>query len=184
MWTRQKHCEVGVLLTLQKHRKNQSDPRVTQKWLGQTDPKVTLDPIFELFLSHLGSLGGGTPQVTFESLLGHFNSFCVSVELAWRPFHNQNTDAPLLSEMLQTRYTPVNEIGPDRFLKSPRSGQPPERDQNEIGTRYEFAESGPIEGQDGVVVQDAPGFSLLACQVSWNTSKNEIHVWKTRLAWI
>ena len=28
----------------------------------------------------LASLWGGTPGVTFESLLGHFNSFCVSVE--------------------------------------------------------------------------------------------------------
>ena len=39
-------------------------------------------------MSHLGSLGGGTPGVTFESLLGHFNSFGVSVELGARPLHN------------------------------------------------------------------------------------------------
>ena len=39
-------------------------------------------------MSHLGSLWGGTPKVTFESLLGHFNSFCASVELGGRPLHN------------------------------------------------------------------------------------------------
>ena len=35
------NIEMGVLLTLQKRRKNYSDPKVTQKWLRQTDPKVT-----------------------------------------------------------------------------------------------------------------------------------------------
>ena len=49
------------------------------------------------------------------------------------------------------RYTPVKR---DRFLKSPRNGQHPERDQNEIGTRYEFVSFEPIEGQ-----------------MSWNTLK-------------
>ena len=39
------------------------------------------NPIFESLLSHLGSLWGGT----FEFLLGHFNSFCVSIELGARP---------------------------------------------------------------------------------------------------
>ena len=34
---------------------------------------------------HFG--GGGTPKVTFEPLLGHFNSFCASVELGGRPLH-------------------------------------------------------------------------------------------------
>ena len=38
-------------------------------------------------MSHLGSLGDGTPEVTFESLLGHFNSFCAPVELGGRPLH-------------------------------------------------------------------------------------------------
>ena len=39
-------------------------------------------------MSHLGSLGGGTPKVTLKPLLGHFNSFCVSVELGGHPLHN------------------------------------------------------------------------------------------------
>ena len=39
-------------------------------------------------MGHLVSLWAGTPGVTFESLLGHFNSFCVSVGLGGRPLHN------------------------------------------------------------------------------------------------
>ena len=35
-----------------------------------------------------GSLWGRSARVTFESLLGHFNSFCASVELGGRPLHN------------------------------------------------------------------------------------------------
>ena len=52
---------------------------------------MTPDPISESFLesllSHLGSLWGGALGVTFESLLGHFNPFWVSVELGerWLP---------------------------------------------------------------------------------------------------
>ena len=34
------------------------------------------------------SLWAGTLGVTFESLLGHFNPFCVPVELGGRPLHN------------------------------------------------------------------------------------------------
>ena len=47
----------------------------------------------------------------------------------------KNRDASLLSETLQ------NEIHAckTREDKNPRHGQHPERDQNEIGTRYEFA---------------------------------------------
>ena len=48
--------------------------------------------MFESLLSHLGSLRGGTPKVTFESLLGHFNSFCASVELGGRPLHNPTSE--------------------------------------------------------------------------------------------
>ena len=33
--------DVGVLRTSQKHRKNQSDPKVTQKWLPGSHPRVT-----------------------------------------------------------------------------------------------------------------------------------------------
>ena len=55
----------------------------------------------------------------------------------WHFYANKakNKDAPLSSERQQTRYMPVK---PDR-TKNPRHGQHPERDQNEIGTRYEFA---------------------------------------------
>ena len=45
---------------------------------------MTPDPIFESLLSHLGSLWGGALGVTFESLLGHFNPFWVSVDLGAR----------------------------------------------------------------------------------------------------
>ena len=44
-------------------------------------------------MSHLGSLWAGSLGVTFESLLGHFNSFCVSVDLGARPLHNSCTGA-------------------------------------------------------------------------------------------
>ena len=37
-----KSCEVGVAPnSTEKHKKNRSDPKVTLKWLRQTDPKVT-----------------------------------------------------------------------------------------------------------------------------------------------
>ena len=60
---------MGVLLTLQEHRKN-----------------------FESLLGHLVSLWAATPGVTFESLVGHFNSFCVPVELGGRPLHKPRHD--------------------------------------------------------------------------------------------
>ena len=77
---------------------NSERTKVTQKWLKsdsgrltakwpKIDSKVTPNPIFEWLLSHLNSLWGGTLGVIFESLLGHFNSFCVSVELGARPLH-------------------------------------------------------------------------------------------------
>ena len=46
-------------------------------------------------------------------------------------------------------------------IKNPRHGQHPERDQNEIGTRYEFAYFEAIKGQDRVACQYRLGFSLL-----------------------
>ena len=73
-----------------------SDSKVTSgvpaqsdtKW-PKSDSKVTQK---ESLLSHFwvtfGSLWGRSARVTFESLLGHFNSFCVSVELGGRPLHN------------------------------------------------------------------------------------------------
>ena len=71
---------------------------MTQKWLGQTDPKGTQKrlksdfwAIFESLLSHLGSLWRGALGVTFESILGHFNPFWVSVELGARWLPNIRT---------------------------------------------------------------------------------------------
>ena len=65
--------------------------KVTQKWLksglGRPTPKW---PKIGSKVT-LASLWGGPPRVTFESLLGHFNSFCVSVELGARPPHNTNS---------------------------------------------------------------------------------------------
>ena len=54
----------------------QSDPKVTQKWL-RTHFWVTFE-----------SLGVTLGWGTFESLLGHFNSFCVSLELGGRLLPN------------------------------------------------------------------------------------------------
>ena len=54
--------------------------------------------------------------------------------------------------------------------------------QNEIGTRCKFAYFEAIKGQDRVACQYARGFSLLPGVLKH--LKNEIHAWKTRLAWI
>ena len=65
----------------------QTDPKVTQKWLKRVFFESFLSLLwvfFESFLSHLGSLWGGALGVTFESLLGHFNPFWVSVKFAVR----------------------------------------------------------------------------------------------------
>ena len=58
---------------------SQSDP----KWL-KSDSKMTQNWVRSHFWVTLGSLWGRSGRVTFESLLGHFNSFCVSVELGGR----------------------------------------------------------------------------------------------------
>ena len=62
----------------------------------------------------------------------------------------------------KTRYAPVKG---DR-IKNPRHGQHPERDQNEIGTRYEFAFFEGMKGQDRVAFQYTLGFSLVEHQAS------------------
>ena len=41
--------------------------------------------MFDSLLSRLGSLWGGSLGVTFESLLGHSTSFCISVKLGLCP---------------------------------------------------------------------------------------------------
>ena len=50
------------------------------------------------------------------------------------------------TKRFKTRYTPEKR---DRFLKSPRSGQHPGRDQNEIGTRYKFDNLRPLRDKTG-----------------------------------
>ena len=78
-------------------------PKVTQKWLPGSHPrvkpsdsKVTQKWLKNGVQSHFwvtfGSLWGPSAGVTFESLLGHFNSFCVSVELEARPLHNSRCE--------------------------------------------------------------------------------------------
>ena len=69
-----------------------SDSKVTQADRPQSDLKVTQKWLRTLFLSHfwvtfesLGVTLRWDLGVTFESLLGHFNSFCGSVELGARP---------------------------------------------------------------------------------------------------
>ena len=66
----------------------------------------------------------------------------------------KNRSAPLCLKHYKTRYMPVKR---DR-IKIPRNAQHPERDQNEIGTRYEFAYFEAIKGQGRVALQYALGF--------------------------
>ena len=60
-------------------RVNWDDPKVTQKWLKSV--------VRSHFWVTFGSLWGRSARVTFESLLGHFNPFWVSVDLGarWLP---------------------------------------------------------------------------------------------------
>ena len=62
-----------------------SDSKVTQKWLKNR--------VRSHFWVNFRSLWGRSARVTFESLLGHFNSFCVSVDLGarWLHKHRENT---------------------------------------------------------------------------------------------
>ena len=69
-------------------------------------------------MSHLGSLWGGVPGVTFESLLGHFHSFWVSVKLGARRFPNQRItmlDVVLFSPALSC--LPNGWVGPEEVDK-------------------------------------------------------------------
>ena len=54
-------------------------PQVTQKWLKHG--------VQICFRAYLRSLWGRSTRASFESLLGHFDSFCVSVELGACPLH-------------------------------------------------------------------------------------------------
>ena len=66
-------------------------PKETQNWL-KSDSAPHVWVIFEPLLSHLGSVWGGAPGATFESLLCHFNSSWVSVELGARRFPKVNEE--------------------------------------------------------------------------------------------
>ena len=79
---------MGVLLTLQKHRKNESDPsdsKVTPAGRPQSDLKIdSKAPILSHFWAAFESRGltlGWDFGSHFWVTLGHFNSFCVSIEL-------------------------------------------------------------------------------------------------------
>ena len=74
----------------------------------------------------------------------------------------------------KTRYTSAKRD----TIKNPQHGQDPEREQNEIGTRFAYFEA--MKGQDTAAFQDTLGFSLLVCQMSWNTSKTR---YTPRLFW-
>ena len=76
-----------------------SDSKVTPRAPSQSDPKslksdlkVTQKWGPESLLSHFWVTSGRPARVTFESLLGHFNSFWVSVELGARPLLNSNLE--------------------------------------------------------------------------------------------
>ena len=67
---------------------------MTQKWLPGSLPRVTpsdskwlKNGVRSHFWVNFGSLWGRSAQITFESLLDHFNFFCVSVCLGGCPLH-------------------------------------------------------------------------------------------------
>ena len=60
---------------------------MTQKWHPGSHPKVTRKWLKNDSHMGSGSLWGWSAGVTFESLLGHFNSFCVSADFGTRPLH-------------------------------------------------------------------------------------------------
>ena len=71
----------------------------------------------------------------------------------------------------KTRYTPAKR---DR-IKYPSHCQHPERDQNVIGTRYEFAQFEAMKGQDRVAFHHTLGFVLIAATGIMKHLKNERH---------
>ena len=95
------------------------NPKVTPKWLGQTDPKVThnwlktdsgshFGAIFESLLSHFGSLWAGGPGSHFFS---HFNSFWVSAELGARKEHVCSMLTHARSNEPSKKTSPLNSPG-------------------------------------------------------------------------
>ena len=83
-----------------------SDSKVTRKWLN--------NGVRSHFWVNFGSLWGRSAQVTFESLLGHFNSFWLSVELGARWLHNGKHIYHVIIQELSRNC-------PGLFRKSPRN---------------------------------------------------------------
>ena len=82
--------------------------------------------------------------------LGTFPIFCKTHEQLHVHANKAKTEVrDSCRKHYKTRYAPVK--------RGPKNGQHPERDQNEIGTRYKFASFEAIEGQDRVAAQDATG---------------------------
>ena len=61
-------------------------------------------------------------------------------------------------------------------IKNPRHGHHPERDQNEIGTRYKFVQLEAIKGQDRVACQYTLGFSLFEAKCPETPIKRDTHL--------
>ena len=72
----------------------------------------------------------------------------------------------------------VQFLFPRDRIKNPSYGQHPERDQNEIGTRDEYASFEAMKGQDRVAFQYTLWFSLLERPASWSTSKQDTRLKK------
>ena len=86
----------------------------------------------------------------------------------------KNRNAPVFLKRYKTRYTPAKRDRKLRllwFLENPKNGQHPERDQIEIGRDTDWNNSRPTKDKTRLACQKTPGFSLLECHVSWNTSK-------------
>ena len=95
-----------------------------------------------------------------------------------RPFYanKAKTEMRQKKHYYKTRYTAVKR---DR-IKNPRHGQHPERDQNEIQICIIWGHQGTRQGS-------MPGYSrifLAGVPDALKHFKNEIHDWKSRLAWI
>ena len=73
-----------------------SDSKVTQKWLK--------NGVRSHFWVNFWSLWGRSARVTFESLLGHFNSFWVAAKLGVRWLHNTKNATALESIVFCNRW--------------------------------------------------------------------------------
>ena len=93
-------------------------------------------PLAHRVLSHLASLWGGTPKVAFESPLGYFNSFCVSVELGARPLHNSKgkSTAPRQQEPRVFRHKHASA----KSMREAKEGEEGRKEGREEGRQVRF----------------------------------------------